>query len=323
MSLTVLMTIYNCAPYISQAIKSILYQTYKDFEFLIVDDGSTDITEEVVRQFQDKRIRYIKRQHYGRAASLNFGLKNASNDLIALMDGDDISHPERFEKQLKNYFNKTNEIIFLSVAYFRNNRVRFTGDVNITEEKFYQNLALHGPYNNSTALFNKNHIMNNGGYNESLFMSEDHDLWLRLKDISIYKQIREILYFIRLRDSSLSHNHFLKTNNITYNILEKYYNNLTDNFKLNSIEEEIQLRGWREFFYGNIPLMRPEWRKLKISIWNYRMLIAYLISFLPAKIINLMKFYRFRLRFHYWFQRISNADAIQKRFGQVLNLLND
>ena len=74
MSLTVLMTTYNCAPYISQAIKSILNQTYKDFEFLIIDDGSTDETERVVAAFKDNRIRYIKRQHFGRAASLNFGL---------------------------------------------------------------------------------------------------------------------------------------------------------------------------------------------------------------------------------------------------------
>jgi len=69
-SVTVLMTTYNCAHYINLAIKSILIQTHKDFEFLIIDDGSIDETSVFVNQFKDKRIRYIKRNHFGRSASL-------------------------------------------------------------------------------------------------------------------------------------------------------------------------------------------------------------------------------------------------------------
>ena len=99
---SVLITTYNCAPYIAQAVQSILNQTFQYFEFLIVDDGSTDNTEDIVKSFSDKRIRYIKRNHFGRAAGLNFGLKNSSNEIIALMDADDISHPQRLELQLKN-----------------------------------------------------------------------------------------------------------------------------------------------------------------------------------------------------------------------------
>ena len=74
------MTTYNCAPYIGQAIRSILNQSYKDFELLIIDDGSSDNTEEIINQFIDNRIRYIRREHFGRSAALNYGLNTSSSE---------------------------------------------------------------------------------------------------------------------------------------------------------------------------------------------------------------------------------------------------
>lgn len=320
--ITVLTTTYDCAPYIDLAIKSILIQTYSNFELLIIDDGSTDNTEEVVKNINDKRIRYIKRKHFGRSASLNFGLRNASNEIIALMDADDISDPRRLETQLKYYSNKIDEIIFTSAAYFSNNKISFTGDLNISREKFYLNLALHGPYNNSTALFNKHHILRFDGFDESLSQSEDHEFWLRVKDKCIFTTVPEILYFFRLRKSSLSHNHFLKTKHITYNILEKYYKNIADNFKLKTDDAEYKLRGWREFFYGSPRLMCVMWRKLKLNSWDFRMMIAIIVSFLPTKIINYIKRNRIRFRLQYFIQRRVNADGTQKKFEKVLKLIN-
>lgn len=323
MSVTVLMTTYNCGEYISQAIKSVLNQTYKDFELLIIDDGSTDDTDKIVKRFDDERIKYIKRDHYGRAASLNYGLKNASYDIIALMDADDISDIERLEKQLKNHSNRINEIIFSAAAYFKNNKILFTGDINTTEQQFYYKLALHGPYNNATAIFNRNHLLYYGGYNEKLTHSEDHDLWLKLKDNSIYRQMNEILYFVRLRESSMSYHHFISAKNITYKILEVYYNNLFDSFKLKSKIDETKLKGWREYFYGSLNLMRREWMSVNLKSWDYRMLIAYILSFLPEKIVDLIKTKRFRFRIHYWITKFINKDQVQIRFNKNLEIIKN
>jgi glycosyltransferase involved in cell wall biosynthesis len=319
--ITVLMTTYNCGEYISQAIKSVLNQTYKNFELLIIDDGSIDNTTQIVKGFKDERINYIKRDHFGRAASLNYGLNKASNDVIALMDADDISHIQRLENQLINYSNQLNEIIFTAAAYFKSNKILFIGDINLTEEKFYYNLALHGPYNNATAIFNRTHILKHGGYNELLTQSEDHDLWLRLKDNSIIKQLNEFFYFIRLRESSLSYDHFFNAKNITYNILEEYYINLSSTFKLESKDDEFKLRGWREYFYGSLNLMRREWMSMNLKLWDYRMLIAYILSFLPEKIVNLIKMKRLRFRIHYLLTRLFKADKVQKRFDKNLKSL--
>ena len=315
---TVLMTTYNCSSFIRIAIKSILIQTYSNFELLIIDDGSTDNTEEIISEFKDARIRYIKGSHLGRSQSLNVGLNNASNEIIALMDADDIAAPNRLEIQIKNFSNKINEVIFVSAAFFINQRIIFIGDLNVTHEKFYNKLALHGPYNNSTALFHKNHILLNGGFNNSLTIGEDQELWLRLKDISSFIQVPEILYFIRFRESSLTFDHFNSKKNVTFQLLQKYYENLQDSFGLKSVFEQYKLRGWREFFYGSKKNIWREWSKVKIRFWNLKMIFAYVFSFLPDNFLNWFKQNRINLKIRYWIFRIFSKNSIQKNFNKLI-----
>ena len=98
---TVLMPVYNGEKYLNQAIDSILTQTFSDFEFLIIDDGSTDKSAEIINGYQDKRIRCLHNDTNLRlAATLNKGLNNSKGFYIARMDCDDISMPERLEKQV-------------------------------------------------------------------------------------------------------------------------------------------------------------------------------------------------------------------------------
>lgn len=98
---TVLMPVYNCAPYLAEAMQSILRQTFTDFEFLIIDDGSTDESVAIIQGFQDSRIRLIHNgTNIGLVASLNKGLELAKGEFIARMDADDISRPERLACQV-------------------------------------------------------------------------------------------------------------------------------------------------------------------------------------------------------------------------------
>ncbi|MBA3284207.1 MAG: glycosyltransferase family 2 protein, partial [Nitrosopumilus sp.] len=97
---TVLMPVYNASAYLHDAIQSILNQTFQDFEFLIIDDGSSDNSEIIIKGYKDKRIRFIKNeQNIGISATLNKGIELASCELIARMDADDVSYPKRLEKQ--------------------------------------------------------------------------------------------------------------------------------------------------------------------------------------------------------------------------------
>jgi glycosyltransferase involved in cell wall biosynthesis len=96
--ITVLLPVYNSQPYVGAAIKSMLNQTYDQFELLIIDDGSTDNTASVVKSFNDDRINYLYKEHTGLAESLNFGLQKAKYNYIARMDSDDISHENRLDE---------------------------------------------------------------------------------------------------------------------------------------------------------------------------------------------------------------------------------
>ena len=95
---SVIMPVYNAEKYIGEAIESILDQTYTDFEFIIIDDGSSDGTVAAVKGYDDRRIRFYQNEHnMGVAATLNRGLDLATGEYIARMDSDDMSLPERFE----------------------------------------------------------------------------------------------------------------------------------------------------------------------------------------------------------------------------------
>lgn len=98
---SVLLTAYNAERYISKSIESVLLQTFKNFEFLIVDDGSTDRTWEIISSFSDRRIRKFKIDNTGVARAKNFLLKNALGQWIAIIDADDIWHPLKLEIQLR------------------------------------------------------------------------------------------------------------------------------------------------------------------------------------------------------------------------------
>jgi glycosyltransferase involved in cell wall biosynthesis len=98
--LTVLMSVYNGAPYLREAVDSALGQSYADFEFVIVDDGSTDDSPRILASLRDPRITVIRQENQGLAAGLNRGLRDARGELIARQDQDDVSLPGRFARQV-------------------------------------------------------------------------------------------------------------------------------------------------------------------------------------------------------------------------------
>ncbi len=107
--ISVIMPVYNAEKYVREAIDSILSQTFRDFEFIIIDDGSSDSSVDIVKAYHDERIRlYVNEQNMGVAKTLNKGLELATGEYIARMDSDDISLPQRFEKQLAYLENHRN-----------------------------------------------------------------------------------------------------------------------------------------------------------------------------------------------------------------------
>ena len=115
--ITVLMPVYNCELYIKEAIDSILNQSFSDFEFIIIDDASSDSTVSIIKAYDDPRIQLIvKQQNSGYTNSLNYGLSIAKGEYIARMDGDDISFSERFEKQIA-FLDKNPDVVLCGTFF--------------------------------------------------------------------------------------------------------------------------------------------------------------------------------------------------------------
>src|SRR4051812_26679567 len=113
-TVSVLMAVYNGEQYLREAVNSILSQTFKDFEFIIIDDGSTDRSPELLASYAraDSRVKLISRPNKGLTKSLNEGLHAARGEFVARMDGDDISLPERFERQV-SYLREHPEVVLV------------------------------------------------------------------------------------------------------------------------------------------------------------------------------------------------------------------
>ena len=158
--ISVILPVYNSQEFLSQSINSILNQTYKNFELIIIDDGSTDKSKEICEYFskKDNRIIFIDKDHEGLTKSLNKALKIAKGKYIARQDADDVSLPERFEKQI-NWFLKnerrvlcgTNCKILNDNNFYKNNKsLKFTNS-GIKKKLKYSNCFVH-----STAMFLRN-----------------------------------------------------------------------------------------------------------------------------------------------------------------------
>lgn len=179
---SVIMTSYNAEKTISEAIDSILSQTFTDFEFIIVDDGSTDSTLGIILNYRDERIHLVKQCHRGRVPSLNHAVGLTQGEYIANLDADDIALPERLDRQIA-YLEDHPEIGLLGAWGIEMNE--YSGQekeilLPVTNEEIRTALAFYCPFIHSSAMIRQCVFKNVGLYNERLTHSEDLDLWVRI-----------------------------------------------------------------------------------------------------------------------------------------------
>jgi len=194
------MSVYNGEKYLRQAIDSILNQTFKDFEFLIINDGSTDRTAEILQSYQDSRIKVINNEkNIGLTKSLNKGLKLAKGEYIARMDADDVSLPTRLEKQIC-FLDENKEVGSLGAAwYIIDENSREMGISKSANNKHAVHFMCHG-----TALIRKNCLEEVGLYREVFERAQDYDLWLRIADEFEVANLSQPLYKLRVHRASIS-----------------------------------------------------------------------------------------------------------------------
>lgn len=203
--LSVIMSVYNGGKYLEESIESVLNQTFKDFEFIIVNDGSTDNTKEILEKFseKDKRIKIIEnKENIGLTKSLNKCIKLSKGEFIARMDADDISCSERFEKQVKLLDISNAGVISCNTLLIDKKgnllrKIKLPKRIKSVLKK--RNCLIHG-----SLMFNKKILKNLNGYNERMILAQDYELLLRLSHKFKIGFVQEFLYKHRVHKKNIS-----------------------------------------------------------------------------------------------------------------------
>ncbi len=205
--ISVIMSVYNQEEYVEAAINSILQQDFLNFEFIIVDDASTDQTRNKLKQFKDPRIKiFCNSQNIGLTKSLNKALKLTTADIVARMDGDDVSLPYRLSTQF-NFLKEHPDIALVGSSYYlidKKNKILSTVKVPTTPDEISIFLSQQNCFGHGTVMFRKEAILKVGGYDEKFYYAQDYDLWLRLEKRFKIANIKEPLYLWRANEKGIS-----------------------------------------------------------------------------------------------------------------------
>lgn len=183
LKVSIIMPVYNNQDYIKEAIESIIAQSFKEWELIIINDASTDNTPNIIKSYKDKRIKNITNfKNEGVAASLNKGLKIAEGEYIARIDSDDICLPNRFELQIEFLDNNPKTVIVGSNAEI----INYSGDVlsitdlPTTDIDIRNMLFVRNPLIHPSVMFRKKILDKTGNYNVKFNGAEDYELWFRM-----------------------------------------------------------------------------------------------------------------------------------------------
>ena len=205
MLLTVSLPVYNAMPYLPAAVESILGQSYRDFEFLIIDDGSSDGSADYLRSLRDPRIRLSVRENRGLGITLNELFRNSQTDYVARMDADDVCEPHRLEKQMAFLRGHDDVVMFgTGITFVVGSRfIRAPQPLTKHSEIRQRLLQKRSGVFHPTIIVKRSAWEAVGGYRFA-GDGEDVDFCLRLCDFGRVTNIPDALYYYRLRRESLS-----------------------------------------------------------------------------------------------------------------------
>jgi len=205
--ISVIMAVYNAQDHLHQSIESILNQSFKDFELIIINDGSTDESLKIINQFKkkDNRIKIINQKNFGLTKSLNIGANMAQGEYILRQDADDYSVQDRFQKQI-DYLKKNNLVALGSncINLYNNNAKTIWGHFNDQEIK--KIIYLRPPFAHGTSIFRRDFFFKAGMYNEKYYTSQDFDLWIKISKYGKISMLKERLVFRYINKKSISQN---------------------------------------------------------------------------------------------------------------------
>ena len=284
---SVIMTTLNSARFVTEAVESILKQTYQSWEMIIVDGGSTDETINILRKYTDSRIHLFECEGSKRSAQLNYAMQQASGQYIAIMDSDDIALPQRLEKQLQ--YMEINASVSLLGSW--SEYIDESGNVleinkrPIKHEDIVKNLFSFGHPSLSSIIFRRS-ILDGGQYfNESLQGLEDIEWYLRISSFVRFSIIPIVLMKFRQTTNSLSRHKNIVNERLFIDCVNAYF--VQDkNGTFSKLSKS--LLGIANYYYGEISIARKLLIQSLISEGNSFQTLRYLIPTIifPGELLN-------------------------------------
>ena len=208
--ISVIIPTYNRANLIGNSIKSVLNQTYKNLEVIIVDDGSTDNTKKEIDNIKDGRIKYIKlHKNSGGSNARNIGIKNAYGKYISFQDSDDIFYPEKLEQQIKNIFNQKSNLDFCKIKVIINSTFyKFypnqRQEKSILKGNIFNELISKGNFISTQSILVKKSFMRKYLFDINMPRLQDYDVILRMIPKVKISYTKNVLVDLNLQKDSLT-----------------------------------------------------------------------------------------------------------------------
>jgi glycosyltransferase involved in cell wall biosynthesis len=301
---TVLMPAYNAGKYIGDAISSVLGQTFTDFELLIVNDGSTDNTEEIIHSFNDPRIKLIHQPNAGVSAALNRGLKHAGAEYIARFDADDICYPHRLEVQYNFLRENKDYVLTGSASDFidKNGNFLFKWEPEALEHEELKEIVYRTcPFDHPTVMYHRSVALSLNGYPGDAIHFEDHIFWTLFFEKGKLRNMPESLIKHRINPESVTIDEKWRGpvfREIKYKSIRQGFVTTENADTLRAIAKKQDFGQYKEAAYYSMIGKKYLWNLYKPSEAraNFRKAIAimpqkpepymlYLLSFLPSRLV--------------------------------------
>lgn len=204
--ISIIIPSYNSALYLPEAIQSALSQSYRDIELIVVNDGSTDNTHEIIQQYLDKII-YIKKKNGGPASARNLGIAHSKGEYIAFLDADDLWLPDKLEKQLAKITESPDgSFVYTGFTNFDDqNGTMLPGAPDTPAGMLFDRLLVESVILLSTVLLRRDVLLEAGCFDADLQTAEDTNLWLKIARSHRIEVIPEVLVQRRLHGNNISH----------------------------------------------------------------------------------------------------------------------
>jgi len=260
---SVLMTVYNDERHVAHAIESILSQTFKDFELIIINDGSTDGTLNVLNRYasNDNRINVLNQENCGTTISANNGVNAARGEYIARIDSDDISYPNRLAVEVLNLDANPQVGLVGGGAHIADESGQIIGMRNIFAKDPKRVLQSRCIFQQSDVMFRKSVFLAVGGYRNKFWNAQDYDLWLRMSEVSGIRKLNEILGQWRLNRGGYT--------------LARMHEQKSEVKKLKEFARQRREYGYDEYETYDAPTRR-EHRKA-IQDWQYDLYVVLIL----------------------------------------------